>query len=180
MKFFKRLFCGFLAGISLFSCGCGILNKDSSAERNLTVQCAPCTVEEIWQWNEEAFKEFYFIKQPYNSMGEQISLVKCMVSGYEEWQGRWPLDDLPVGEYEIRFYTDEGFTMPVPWISEEGLMRWEISYEKELTLQVTISTEYPDICDAEYREANGLWTDPEQEKWYPDFMTELRKNLKTP
>ena len=173
MKFFKRLFCGFLAGISLFSCGCGMLSKDSSAERNVSIQCAPCTVKEIWAWNEEVFQEFYYIRM--STAYAMTKAVKCTVNG-EEWD--LPLqirDDLPVGKYEIRFYTEAGFTMPIQRLEDGQVVKEEIPYEKDLTLSVSVSEEYGDIFDTEYRRNNGLWTDPSQEKWYQDFMAEINK-----
>lgn len=173
MKFFKRLFCGFLAGISLLACGCGMLNKDSSTERNLNVQCAPCTIQDIWQWHEELFKEFYYIRM--STAYAMTKAVKCTVNG-EEWElSRRVLEDLSVGEYQIRFYTEKGFTISMQRMEEGQVIREEVPYEKELTLSVSVSEEYGDIYDYEYREANGIWTDPSQEKWYQDFMAEINK-----
>ena len=170
MKFIKRLLCGFLAGVSLFACGC----ISPSAERNLNVECAPCTVKEIWNWNEEVYKEFYYIR---NSIAQSaLNAVKCTVNG-EEWSvAKQVTEDLPVGEYQIRFYTEEGFTIPVNRVGEDGqFVREEIPYEKELTLSVTVSKSFGDIYDIEYRLANGIWVDPSQQKWYQDLIKEINK-----
>ena len=176
MKFLKRLLCGFLAGISLLLCGCDVLNEFFPEERDLTVQCAPCTVNEIWNWHEETFKEFYYIKM--SAALSTMEAVKCTVNG-EEWDRiRRITEDLPVGEYQIRFYTEKGFTIPVNRIENGQNVRKEELYEKDLTLNVTISEEYEDIYDFDYRQANGLWTSPYQEKWYQDFMKELNKSKK--
>ena len=168
MKLFKRLFCGFLAGIALLLCGCG-----TPKERDLSVECAPCTVKEIWNWNEEICKEFYHIRSMASISA--MNAVKCTVNG-EEWSAvKQMTEDLPEGAYQIRFYTEKGFTISVQ--SQEGgeSVRKEIPYEKDLTLSVTVSTKYKDICDLEYRQANGLWIDPSQEQWYKDFIKEMNK-----
>lgn len=172
MRIFKRLFCGFLAGISLFACSCDIF-KSFSKERDLNVQCAPCTVREIWNWHEELFKEFYYLKML--TAVSMLQAVKCTVNG-EEWGLPQQMgDDLPVGEYQIRFYTEKGFTLPIRREEAGVVVTEEMPYEKDLTLSVSVSNEYEDIYDFEYRSANGLWLDASQEKWYKDFMKEINK-----
>lgn len=175
MKFLKRFFCGLLAGISLFTCGCDILKRFIPDKRDLTVKSAPCTVQEIWNWNEELVKEFFDMRM---LIRYGKARVKCTVNG-EEWEiVRQIQEDLSVGVYEVRFYTEKGFTLPMTrWVDGE-MVEEDVPYEKDLTLTVYISNEYGDIYDFEYREENGLWTTPMQEEWYQDLIEEQKKKEK--
>ena len=175
MKFFKKLLCGVLAGISLLACGCDALKRLIPVERDLTVECAPCTVHEIWRWNEELIKEFFDLREV---MIYGKARAKCTVNG-EEWDIISQIgEDLPVGVHEVRFYTEEGLTLPSHRLVDGEYVVEDVPYKRDLTLTVHISNEYEDIYDCDYREENGLWTTPMQEEWYQDFIEDRKKKEK--
>ena len=132
-----------------------------------TVECAPCSVLEIWSWNEVANETFFGIRTSAVSGYMLGKGVKCKVDGKEQEIGELYFgEDLSVGEHTIVFYTDENFVITLVGDVNGERQEKDLPYHKELTLTVKISPEYADIYDYEYREANGLWIVPTQEDWY--------------
>ena len=159
----KRL-CKVLVGVlfvltALFSC-VGCTTKDK-------VKCAPCTVQEIWTWNETVREEFF----PFRINADYF--VECTVDGEEIRKSDWDKTELSEGNHEVVFYTVEGSTVSKPVMGKDGrITRESVEYEPKVVVKVNVSLEYEDIYDEEYREANGLWTDPTQEEWYQDCKEE--------
>ena len=153
---------------ALFAC-VGCTTKDK-------VKCAPCTVGEIWAWNETVCEEFF----PYNENPKVLaSIVKCTVDGEEIEVGgfEWGTKDLSEGKHEVVFYTVEGATAPKQVKEKDGRIGFEmVEYEPKVVVNLTISEEYDDIYNREYRVANGLWIVPsyEEDKWYRECIKEWR------
>lgn len=164
MKKFVKALCSVLFAVfTLFACvGC-----DGETEE---VKCAPCTVHEIWSWNETVLKEFFVVRT--STAREMDGAVKCTVNG-EEWDKiKRRTDELAEGKYKIVFYTPQGFTVQKMTPIDGEIVREDVPYERSVTISVTISSEYEDICDYEYRRENGLWTDPTKLEWYDAYSAD--------
>ena len=174
-RILKPFYCILLTLTVLFSCaGCEFIkDKFFNTDEATAVKCAPCTVWEIWTWSEASYEEFFYLK--HMSMYMKDGGVSCTVNGED-----WPMirrlgEDLEEGTYTIKFWTDEDFTVNV-MVKENGEnVSKEIPYQKDLTLTVKISSNYEDVCDYEYRQTNGLWTNAQEEEWYQTYSKKWEK-----
>ncbi|MBQ8659085.1 MAG: hypothetical protein IJ506_08105 [Clostridia bacterium] len=173
MKRVLKVFYGALLSlVMLFSfASCG-----EEEEKTSSMKCAPCTVSEIYTWNEDVFQEFFYLRISASSIA--TNAVQCTVNGEEWTMVQQIMDDLPEGKYTIVFYTPEDFTINVSQIVEGEWVTKEVPYVRKVTVKVEISSKYADICDYEYREANGLWVNPTTQDWYKDCQAELEEMYK--
>lgn len=176
-KLLRLISCALLACMMLLSCaGCElVMGKFFQKAPDKNVKCAPCTVREIWNFNQAACEEFFALK---NVIRYLPNVIQCTVNG-EEWDlPRQVAEDLEDGQYTIRFWTAEDFMLEV-WVKDgEEFVKKNIPYQREITLTVEISSEYEDIYDFEYRQANGLWCTAEREEWYQACAEKWQKELK--
>ena len=160
-RIFNRFFCGIIACITLF-CGASCFLKKE------TIKCAPCTVWEIWNYTEEVYEEFFYLKMiEFYTNG---TILKCTVNG-EDWSRMRMIDEeLEEGEYTIEFWTEKDFMIEVASEENGQMVREQVPYEKELTLYVDVSANYENIFDCEYRKANGLWINASTQPWYQTYL----------
>ena len=170
-KNIKRACACFIACIALsFGAGCQTL---STSGEGTQVRCAPCTVTEIWGWNEAVYQEFFPVRRvaTYNA-----DLIKCTVNGKNFSVIEQRIQDLSPGIYKIRFYTLENTILHKqtmePYKDSYLVGQEEIPFEADITITVTISNLYADVCDVNYRQENGLWVDASELEWYDDCKAE--------
>lgn len=159
----KSLFCVLLSALLLLSCvGCKSI---STSGKGKFVRCAPCMVSEIAKYNEEYCKVFFAVHKHMALASPKIEVNRKSDLSYLK-------DELQDGVYVIKFYTEKGTTIRKNQIQDGVMVTKEIPYEKELTLYVWISSKFEDVCDYEYRKANGLWTDPQTLDFYQRLQKE--------
>ena len=159
-KFFRRIGC-LLCALVLLLVGVSC-KEDNEVEE---VYCAPCELSEIWDWNETVYQTF-FLMHTSPSLSARIA-VKCTVDGVEKM---WDFESISEGKHVVKFYTPKGFKIQKRKLVAGKVVTEEVSYEKEVVLTINVSPDYPDIYDREYREQNGLWTDPTILPWYQFYL----------
>ena len=170
---FKVLCSALLSFVMLFACvGCG---ENENNEKNSSMKCAPCTVIELRNWNEEVFQEFFYLRMSTMNVGDSI---KCTVNGEEWTRIEQMAEDLPEGKYTIVFYTPKDFTISIRRVENGTVIEKEVPYSRKVMVEVEISSRYDDICDFEYRQDNGLWVDPATRDWYEECRKELEEMSK--
>ena len=174
-KNIKRVCACFIACTALgLGSGCDVIGKKLSTSGDATqVRCAPCTPREIWQWNEACYQEFF----PLHRIAVYASnVIKCTVNGKDLSLTEQIEQDLSPGIYKIRFYTLENTILykqtMEPYLGIYVTVQEEIPFEGDITLWVTISTLYEDVCDVNYRQENGLWVDASALEWYDECKAE--------
>ena len=167
-KFFIKLSCVLIAVVGLLT-SVGCVDNFGQSER---IECAPCSVREIYQWNEKVFKEMWYLRQ--SAMAN--ASPKVTVNGTELTKMEYVMgEDLAEGEYTIVFATPENFVITEVETVNGEVVRTQKPYNRSVTIKVIISNEYPDICDMEYRIANGLWIDPMTQDWYKQLLEQYQK-----
>ena len=164
-KIVLRILSLVLVVVSLFTVtGC----NEQKPQFSNKVECAPCTLQDIWGYNELLWTTFFPI---HLSAKFNTSTPKVVVNG-EEWvRLQYITTELTEGQYTIKFYTDSNYTVST---MKDG-QRVEIPFVREVTLYVTISSNYADIYDMEYRRQNGLWIHPETQDWYAQGIKDMEK-----
>ena len=160
-KFFKKISC-LLCALVLLLVGVSCKEEDNEVKE---IYCAPCTLSEIWDWNETVYQTFFLMHTSASS--SLRNAVKCTVDGVEKV---WGFESISEGKHVVKFYTPTGFKIQQRKVVAGKVVEEEVSYEKEAVLTINVSSNYPDIYDREYREQNGLWTDPTTLPWYQLYL----------
>ncbi len=143
----------------------GCIEKNESN----TIECAPCTLNEIWRYNDLLCQKFFPIRL---SAGAAVSSPLVTVNGEEWTRAQFMLEELEEGDYTIKFYTNDKHVVS----SYKDGQRVNEPFIRSQTLYVKISNSAPDIYDFEYRQANGLWIDIMTQDWYQRLYKEWGNN----
>ncbi len=166
-KIFKILCTVMLSFVMLFS----ITSCGEEKGKTSTMKCAPCSVDDIFSWNEEVYQEFFYLRTSRSQHARPS--IKCTVNGEELTVLQQQFKELEEGNYTIVFYTPKDFQISIRKVENGERIEKYVSYVRKVTIKVEISSEYGNICDYEYRKQNGLWTDPTTQDWYDDCLKEL-------
>lgn len=163
-KFFRKIGC-LLCALVLLLVGVSCKEEDNEVKE---IYCAPCTILEIWEWNETIYQTFFLVRRSTSLMLKNI--IKCTLDGVETHRALWAVKELSEGKHDVKFYTPKGFTLKVRKNENGKIVEENVVYEKEIVVTINVSADYPDIYDREYREQNGLWTDPTTLPWYQLYL----------
>lgn len=162
-KFISLIVASILSIIAIFSLtACG----SAKAEE---VKCAPCTVQEVWAFNEDAIKAM-----PYGRLATSGVNVVVVIDGTESWMRDILHIELTEGKHTIKFYTKDTI---VKYYSPSDGGHAYLPYDRSVTIKVNVSTDHPDIYDVRYRIENGLYAREQTADFWEDAVAKDQEKL---
>lgn len=166
-KFIKILLCVVMAFIFVVPFTACEPNNENNDNNVYEVQCAPCSVKEIYNFNDDVAKKLFMFKMSAQANAFPVVKVDGKLLSKIEFV---TAEDLTEGEHTIEFSTGDDFTVKDVEEREGQMVQVIYPYKRSITLKVKVSSSYADIYDFDYREQNGLWVYIMEADWYEEML----------